>query len=374
MVSRNITLGVLTLVLISTLVVAPVAAQETTPEEDEEEAEDDPAIDLSGITEAIDDLAESFNNFTENWDKVLAETLKNVFYEPFQILVGHVLSPVVNLLTLTPDVHPNPAVEDVHHDVLIVTYALSGLVFIVAGILHMIGPVLGFSYGEIRNILPRVVIALVFSTVSLPLLQLAVEFTEALTQAFEPALFDTSFQQLLGLSTGLIIAYITQSLLLVAVALLFLIRDIYILFVAAISPLLALTWSIPQVKRYGDTFIAGWFAALMIAPLDMLVLKFSFALMSGAGADIFQGVSNWLLGVASLLLLLLVPKQVWDTSQTAVGMTYAASSTVKERIRSRETREKSLLTEDQRERLREHRRKRKASKSMNISYPWRDDS
>jgi hypothetical protein len=374
MVSRNITLGVLALVLVSTLVAAPVAAQETTPKEDEEEEEDDPAIDLSGITEAIDDLAEAFNGFTENWDKILAETLKNVFYEPFQILVGHALSPVVNLLTFTPDVHPNPAVEDVHNDVLIVTYALSGLVFIVAGILHMVGPVLGFSYGEIRNILPRVVIALVFSTVSLPLLQLAVEFTEALTQAFEPALFDTSFQQLLGLSTGLIIAYIIQSILLVAVALLFLIRDIYILFVAAISPLLAPTWSIPQVKRYGDTFIAGWFAALMIAPLDMLVLKFSFAMMTGAGADIFQGVSNWLLGIASLLLLLLVPKQIWDTSQTAVGMTYAASSTVKERIRSEETREESLLNEDQRERLREHRRKRKASKSMNISYPWRDDS
>jgi hypothetical protein len=371
MVSRNITLGVLALVLISTLVVAPVAAQETTPEEEEE---DDPAIDLSGITEAIDELAEGFNDFTKNWDKVLAETLKNVFYEPFQALVGYAITPVLNLLTLTPDVHPNPAVEDVNRDVLIVTYALSGLVFIVAGILHIIGPILGVTYGEVRKILPRVVLALIFGTVSLPLLQLSVDFTDALTQAFKPAVFDTSFQQLIGLSTGLILAYIIQSILLIAVALLFLIRDIYILFVAAISPLLALVWSLPRIKRYADTFIAGWFAALMIAPMNMLVLKFSFALMTGAGTNIFQGVSNWLLGVASLLLLLLVPKQIWDASQAAVGMAYAASGTVKERARSGETREESLLNEDQRERLREHRRKRRASQSMNISYPWRDDS
>jgi len=370
MVSRNITLGVLALVLASTLVVAPVAAQETTQGEDEEE--EDQGIDLSGVTEAIEDLADAFNDFTENWDTILAETLKNVFYEPFQVLVGYAIDPVVNLLTLTPDVHPNPAVEDVNRDVLIITYALSGLVFITAGILHMIGPVLGVTYGEVRKILPRVVIALIFSTVSLPLLQLGVDFTDALTQAFKPAVFDTSFQQLIGLSTGLVLAYIIQSLLLVAVALLFLIRDIYILFVAAIAPILALTWSLPRVKRYADTFIAGWFAALMIAPMNMLVLKFSFALMTGAGTDIFQGVSNWLLGVASLLLLLLVPKQVWDASQAAVGMAYAASGTVKERARSQD--EESLLNEDQKERLREHRRKRRASKSMNISYPWRDDS
>ena len=239
----------------------------------------------------------------------------------------------------------------------------------------MIGPVLGISYSEVRQILPRVVIALAFSAVSLPLLQLGVDMTDALTQAFQPDPFSTEFQQRFGLSSGLVLAYVLQSLLLVAVAVLFIIRDIYILFVAAISPLLAVAWSLPRTKRYADTFIAGWFAALMIAPLDMLVLKFSFALMTGAGTGPLQSVSNWLLGVASLLLLLLVPKQIWDTSQAAVGLTYAASGSVKERIKSDDKqRQEQLLNKQQRQRLRENREKRLASNSTSTSYPWRKDS
>ena len=127
------------------------------------------------------------------------------------------------------------------------------------------------------------------------------------------------------------------------------------------------------MKRYSDTFIAGGFAALLIAPLDMLVLKFSFALTSGAGSTVLQGVSNWLLGVASLVLLLLVPKQVWDASQAAVGLTYAASSSVKQRINSSPENQDSLLNEEQKNRLRERRRKRRASSSKSFSYDWGDD-
>jgi hypothetical protein len=168
----------------------------------------------------------------------------------------------------------------------------------------------------------------------------------------------------MGMGTGLVLAYLIQSLLLLAVAVLFIIRDVYILFVAAISPLLALGWSLSRVKRYADTFIAGWFAALLIAPLDMLVLKFSFALFSGTGTGALQGISNWLLALAFPVLLLLVPKQVWDASQTAVGLTYAASSGVKKRMNSSREQEgefSEMLNEDQKQRLREHRRKRRAS-------------
>ena len=249
-------------------------------------------------------------------------------------------------------------------DVLAVTFLLSSPAFIATGILHMIGPVLGITYGQVRKILPRVVIALVFSTVSLPLLQLGVDFTQALTTAFQPEFYETTFQQRIGISTGLVLAYVIQSLLLLAVAVLFIIRDVYILFVAAISPLLALGWSLLRVKRYADTFIAGWFAALLIAPLDMLVLKFSFALFSGAGSSTLQGVSNWLLGLTFPVMLLLVAKQVWDASQAAVGLTYAASSNVKQRMNSSGDEEgefAEMLDEDQKQRLREHRRKRRAS-------------
>ena len=349
----------LTLLVLSTVFVAPVAADHETEEEQQ-----------TGI---LAELTEAITDFTDNWEENLGDILHSILFEPFINLVGALLSLIARLLTATPDVHPNPAVEDVHSDVLLVTFLLSSLAFIVAGILHMIGPILGISYGQVRKILPRVVIALVFSAVSLPLLQLGVDFTQALTIAFQPDFLDTTIQQNWGITTGLVLAYIFQSLLLLAVAVLFIIRDVYILFVAAISPLLALGWSLPRVKRYSDTFIAGWFAALLIAPLDMLVLKFSFALTSGAGSTVLQGVSNWLLGVASLVLLLLVPKQVWDASQAAVGLTYAASSSVKQRINSSPENQDSLLNEEQKNRLRERRRKRRASSSKSFSYDWGDD-
>jgi hypothetical protein len=354
MMVRKITNLVLILLLLTTGITGAVAAQETTetPEEEEEKEQ----------TGLLDELSDNLSEFVDNWDTILEEKLHQIFFEPFINLVGALLSIIAQLLTATPSVHPNPAVEDVHNDVLLVTYLLSSLAFIAAGILHIVGPVLGITYGQVRKILPRVLIALVFSTVSLPLLQFGVELTRALTTAFQPEFLDSTIQQNWGITTGLVLAYIFQAILLVAVAVLFIIRDVYILFVAAISPLLALAWSLPRAKRYADTFIGGWFAALLIAPLDMLVLKFSFALTSGAGTTAMQGVSDWLLGVASLVLLLLVPKQVWDASQAAVGLTYAASSSVKQRINSGGAKEgefAEMLDKDQKQRLRENRRKRR---------------
>jgi hypothetical protein len=370
MMVRKISNLVLILLLLITGITGAVAAQETTP--DEEEDEEDSGVDLSGVTDALEDLLDELRDFTDNWEETLAEQMKQVLFGPFHELATRLVDELFTVLTSTPSVHPNPAVEDVHKDVLFVTYLLSTLVFIAAGILHMVGPVLGFTYGEVRKILPRVLVALIFSTVSLPLLQYGVDLTSALTEAFQPSLYAANLQQMVGLSTGLVIAWIIQSLLLVAVVVLFIIRDVYILFVAAISPLLALGWSLPRVKRYSDTFIAGWFAALLIAPLDMLVLKFSFALMSGAGSSALQSVSNWVIGIASLTLLLLVPKQVWDASQTAVGMTRTTTQSVKQRQENEN--DDNLLNKEQRKQLRENRRRRRQTTSSGkYSYPWGDD-
>jgi hypothetical protein len=368
---RKISKLALILLLLTTGATGAVAAQETTPTPEDEEEEESSGVDLSGVTEAIEDLLDELSDFTDNWEETLAEQMKQVLFGPFHELATRLVDELLSVLTATPNVHPNPAVEDVHSDVLFVTYLLSSLVFITAGILHITGPILGFTYGEVRKILPRVLLALVFSAVSLPLLQYGVDLTSALTEAFKPSFYTANLQQMVGLSTGLVIAWIIQSLLLVAVVVLFIIRDVYILFVAAISPLLALGWSLPRVKRYSDTVIAGWFAALLIAPLDMLVLKFSFALMSGAGSGALQSVSNWVIGIASLTLLLLVPKQVWDASQTAVGMTRTTTQTVKQR---QENQDDNLLNKEQRQQLRENRRRRRQTTSgKNHSYPWGDD-
>lgn len=353
--NRKLLLALLVLLAASTLYVAPVAGQEDTGSEEKEEEEKEQTGILSGLAETISEFTEG-----KSLAEILKDTLWLVLFEPFIKLGEALLLSVARLLTYTPSVDGNPAVQDVHRDTLIITYLLSSLGFMAAGILHMIGPVLGVTYKEVRKILPRIVVALVFATVSLPLLQLAVEFTRALTFAFEPQFFSTTFQQRIGIGTGLILAHVIQAILLVVVGVLFIVRDVYLLFVAAMSPLVALGWSLPRVKRYADTFISGWFGALMIAPLDMLVLKFSFALTSGAGNTALQGVGNWLIGIASLVLLILIPMQVWDASQSAVGMAYALAGGVKKRqAKNTSGGEEPLLTKDQKRRLRERRRKRR---------------
>lgn len=327
----------------------------------QENDESGSVIDLGRLTDAVKDLIEAFESFTGDWDQTLTEVLLDVLFHPFRSLGEVLLNVVAKLLTTTPTVYPNPAVEEVHSQVLVLVILLSTLAFMAAGLLYMIGPVLGVTYSQVRLILPRILIALAFSFVSLPLLQLSVEFTDALVYAFTPQLFEQSFTEMIGLSTGLVLAWVIQSFLLVAVAAVMIIRMVYILFAAAISPLLALVWSLPRVRRYADTFIAGYFAALMIAPLDLLALKFSLALMDGNGTTVVQSTSNWILGIASLTLLLLIPYQVWGASQTIVGKaTKTASKTVNKTQNNQS--QNFELDQDEQNRLQSYRRRKQNEK------------
>jgi hypothetical protein len=75
-----------------------------------------------------------------------------------------------------------------------------------------------------------------------------------------------SFSQSLGMSAGLVLAWVIDSMLLLAVVALFVIRAVYIWFIAALSPLLAFAWVFPQTKRDANSFISGYWAALAMAP------------------------------------------------------------------------------------------------------------
>jgi hypothetical protein len=325
----------LVVLLATSLLVVPVAAQDSGQEEDDGGGDTIIEIDIDDIVDAIEDLADDFQDFTGDWDNTLQEVLTAVLFRPFRTLGQQILESLTYLLLNTPSVHPNPAIEEVHREVLLVTTLLSTVGFAAAGILYMIGPVVGISYSQVRSILPRLLLALIFSTVSLPLLQLAVDLTDALILAFAPEQLSMSFSQLFGFSIGLVLVWVIKAVLLLALAALFVIRDVYILFVAAISPLLALMWSFPPTKKYADTFIGGWIAALLIAPLDLLALKFSLALLRGNGATGIQSVSNWILGIGSLVLLLLIPRQLWKASQSTVGKANEVGVKLKNKISQR---------------------------------------
>ena len=351
--------------------VAAADTHNSTEPEDEEDNDTIVNIDLDGVIEAVQDLIDTFQEFTG--DKTLTEILKAVLFAPFRTLAQQLLNIVARLLTTTPRVHPNPAVEEVHRDVLIISYLLSTLVFMAAGILYMIGPILGFSYSEIRVILPRVIAALVFGTVSLPILQLAVDMTNALSTAFAPRGLVMSNEEMLGLTSGLVLVWVFKAIALLALVLLFVIRGVYILFGAAISPLLALMWSVPRIRRYADTFIAGWWAALMIGPLDLLVLQFSLALMRGSGTTSLQSISNWVFGLASLILLLFVPLQVWRASQAAVGQARTAAKTIQSRNSSTDSAELSPDEQRRLDRYRERKNSGSSSGDNKFNNYWSKD-
>lgn len=345
---------------------APVTASDHTTTTDEggdddndedDEGDDAPVvdIDLGKVVDAIQDMIDALQDFTGTWDATLKDLLVAVLFKPFQVLAQQLLRAVAVVLTNTPTVHPNPAVEEVHRLTLVVTYLLAGLGFTAAGVLYMIGPILGVSYRQVRLILPRMVVALVFATVSLPLLQYAVDLSDALVWAFAPSGLTMSLTEMAGLSVSLVLVWLIQSVLLLVLVVMFIIRDVYLLFVAAISPLIALAWSLPRVKRYADTFIAGWWTALAMAPLDLLVLRFNIALLSGAGVTPVQSVSNWILGVAGFVLLILVPYQLYGASQAAVGQAYLLSRGVKQRLaRHRGSNRRAEQAPDDRQRRNRH--------------------
>ncbi len=278
-----------------------------------------PPDDGSDDSGPLKNLVEMFQDFVRNFPHTIEEVLMSVLFEPFQTLAAQLVNITVTVITHTPSVAGNPAVEEVHQDSLIVAYLLAALFFVVAGLLYITGPVFNVSYQQVRMIIPRLVAALAFGTISLYLLEFSVELTNALTHAFKPAQLALEFEQAIGLSIALIIVVVVKAVLLLAVVLMYIMRDTVILILAAGSPIIAICWAFPKTKRYADSFIAIYWTALAIAPLNVFTLKFVFAMMDFSANSPLQSISNWVFGIAGLTLLLLVPSHLYGASQTVVG-------------------------------------------------------
>jgi hypothetical protein len=318
------------------LTVSPAAAQQApTNNSTDSLAGDDTAVQFGGNNSTgIGSLLGNESSGSDGGGKgnLLARLLAAVIWSPFRFLATQLLEMVGSVLTYTPRVNPNPAVRTIHSLTFDVALALTGTAVAAAGVLYIAGPVFGLRYEQVRMILPRIVVALGFAAVSLELLQYSVEITNLLTQAFIPSDLVFSKGQITGITVQLVVVWLVNAVLLLVVVVMFIIRDVYILFAAAISPLVALAWAFPYTKRYADSFIAGWWSALAMAPLDALVLRFVPELMAGGGSAL-QGVSNWVFGVAAFTLLILIPYHLYGIAQSAVGQAYLLSRGAKRRVR-----------------------------------------
>ncbi|ELZ80162.1 hypothetical protein C454_11131 [Haloferax gibbonsii ATCC 33959] len=222
---------------------------------------------------------------------------------------------LIEALFNTATLHPNPAVQEVYQMSLSVTYLLLVLAIAYVGLLYIGREPLSL---DTRTVLPRLLIAVIFGFIALPMLQYGVDFSDALVKAFQPT-DPATIGEYLGISAGGLLAILINYLLLLALVVVFILRNVYLLFVASISPLLALAWALPNTNRYAQSFISGWFAVLAMVPLDALALRFILAMTEGSAGFSITGASNWVLGVAAFTLLLWIPLQLYRTSQAIVG-------------------------------------------------------
>lgn len=241
-----------------------------------------------------------------------------LLFSPFLDLAQVMINILIDALTFTPTILDNPPVQQVHELTLNVAVVTSVLVVAAAGIYLITGSEIGISYQQARLILPRLLLALGLGIVSLPLLQLGVQASNAFVEAFRPP-GPTELEQLAGLSTSLVLVWFINAWLLLALALLFVFRGSYLLFGAATSPLIGVAWAFPNTRRYAKSFISAWFALLAVAPIDVLVLNFNLAMLRASGSFGLQPVSNWILGTASFVLMLWVPYQLYGASQAVIG-------------------------------------------------------
>jgi len=251
--------------------------------------------------------------------KGVESALTTVLVEPFRELGRMILNIYTHVITTFPQVDGNTSVEEVHQLTLAVALILGSSSVMVAGLLFIVGPVFNVTYQQARMVLPRIIIAMAFGAVSLPLLQLGIDFFDVLTEVFKPD--DPSFSAVLNFSIGLILVAIVQAVVLLAVLLMHVMIDVYVVFIAAISPLIALCWALPKTKQYADKFIASWWAALAVAPLSMLVIRTSLSLLETYPGE----MPSPILGIGMLLLLLIIPKMLFQMSMMMLGIGYTAA-------------------------------------------------
>jgi hypothetical protein len=291
--------------------------------------------------------------------------LLDFLFSPFRALAEVLIDTLVDVMMNTLPIYPNPPVQQIHRLTLAVALAVSVLAVAAAGVYYIAGVELGVPYRQIRLILPRLLIALGFSAVSLPLLQLGVDASNVFVEAFRPR-DSVGVEQLAGLTSSLVLVWFINAWLLLALVVLFVIRLVYLMFGAAVSPLIGVAWAFPNTKRYADSLISTWWVLLAIAPIDVLVLRFNLAMLQGSGSVGLQPISNWILGVASFTLMLWIPYQLYGASQTIVGRSTGLADDIGRSVgrnktgkRPGETDEREGWEERQRNRRDRNRRRRK---------------
>lgn len=275
------------------------------PQQEPDEEEDDGGL-LSALTDAI---IGAFNS---------------MFSVPFQDLANWMSDTLVYFFVSYPDVTQKD-VTSVHGNVFAVAVLVSTAFLVWLGILAMTGGVSGVRPAV------HLLIVLAVSAVSPWLLNLPIGLSRAITEALAPP--NPELWNVLQFSSGLILVTLLNSFLVIAIAVIFIIRDMYLMFIAAATPLLGIAYIIPQTRRHIAPLFSVFVAFLLIAPLDMIVVRLMLAFFEVKP----PGIPNWLPAMAGFVLLVGIPFIVLSSGMGAVGagLGYARGAAVPRSLKRR---------------------------------------
>lgn len=319
---RKLLVAAVTVMLGATLAIAPVVAQD----EEEGGSDDSPTVDvdvdvpMDELVAVIEELIASFEEFSKGGglENLLKDVLIALFYEPFEALANMLTYVLTRVITSYPDMTMADVI-DLHYEVFQLALLLSVPAFIMAGYVFMFGSLFWIDEEQVKQLIPRLFMALSFGAVAPWVLQYPVRLSELVTLALRPT--DPGFWVVTQLISETLIVAVLNALLLLGVTIMFIIRDVYLLFAAVVAPLLALGWALPYARQYASPLIGAFWGFLIIGPLDMIIFRLTLALLE---VDAFE-FPHFLWGLGGLVLMLAVPFIVLSAGASITGVALAVT-------------------------------------------------
>jgi hypothetical protein len=236
----------------------------------------------------------------------------------------------INVITQTPlslTIVELPAVKNMFHGLQGVAFAALGVVIVLVGFGIMTRIVLGSTYPELLEMLPRLVIALLWVVTTPIWFRLAIEFTNALTngllqltgQSALPGGSDVAGlaagQTANGLATEQVLALLIFALAGVFLFVQSLIRIAILNLAVVLTPLAMLCWVVPQWTWLYEIWLRILVATFLTQILQTLAIGLGSALLASmlgmvGASSVAAPLLVAAMGVATVMAAWSLPKQV----------------------------------------------------------------
>ena len=226
----------------------------------------------------------------------------------------------------------------VQHFFVIVSDAALVLVLVWLGLRYIAQTEVGASL-LLRQILSRLALAVVLINFSWPLLRLPIEFSDAFTQSLlamplpgqtNPNLVASLFGGLTALQDLVLDLAILVMLALLAFT--YAVRLAILCLLAGVAPMLGLATLLPETQRYASSWGGLFVTALMMQPIQVLVLKIGTAIGLQGGFSVL----NLAASLASMYVALKVPgalnSGIWFGRRAQHGLRFLSSLPIRQSI------------------------------------------